>query len=144
MIDDRTFLHTRELPFTSEQIFGAYSDSEKLAAWWGPEGFTNTFEVFEFKPGGSWKFTMHGPNGADYWNECVFESIEPFGTIVIRHDCQPYFTMSIEIVPSESGSLIAITQRFDDAETAARVAKIVGPANEENIDRLTRVLAAHY
>ena len=29
-------------------VFAAFSEANRLAAWWGPDGFTNTFEQFEF------------------------------------------------------------------------------------------------
>jgi uncharacterized protein YndB with AHSA1/START domain len=45
-------------------IFEAFEQPDQLAQWWGPKDFTNTFEQFEFKPGGKWVFGMHGANGA--------------------------------------------------------------------------------
>lgn len=140
MIDERTFFSEREFEFTPDRIFDAIADPEKLARWWGPEGFTNTFDEFDFRPGGSWKFTMHGPNGANFWNESFFESIDTDRAVVIRHDCEPYFTLTIAIEPCGDGSKLTWTQRFDDAETAQRVAAIVGNANEQNLDRLNRIL----
>lgn len=46
------FKSSREIPATPDQIFAAFSDPVRLARWWGPAGFTNTFEVCEFHPGG--------------------------------------------------------------------------------------------
>ena len=59
------------------KVFAAFEQPDRLAQWWGPSGFTNTFEQFEFKPGGRWVFVMHGPNGANYPNESVFREIQP-------------------------------------------------------------------
>lgn len=59
----------RVVPFTVEQVFAAFADPALLARWWGPNGFTNTFAVLEFREGGAWTFTMHGPDGRDYANE---------------------------------------------------------------------------
>ncbi|WP_155898004.1 SRPBCC family protein [Allocoleopsis franciscana] len=39
-----TFKTSREIPATMEQVFAAISDSERLARWWEPAGFTNTFK----------------------------------------------------------------------------------------------------
>jgi uncharacterized protein YndB with AHSA1/START domain len=36
---------------------------------------SNTFHTFEFRPGGSWIFTMHGPDSADYANQSEFVEI---------------------------------------------------------------------
>ena len=62
------FTAAREIPATPEEIFAAFSDPVRLARWWGPAGFTNTFTICEFKPGGQWSFTMHGPDGTNYPN----------------------------------------------------------------------------
>lgn len=50
------FSTRRILPDSPQQVFDAFAQAEVLARWWGPNGFTNTFELFEFKPGGRWKF----------------------------------------------------------------------------------------
>lgn len=47
-------------------VFGAFADPDRLARWWGPKGFANTFQVFDFRPGGTWRFVMHAPDGTDY------------------------------------------------------------------------------
>ena len=54
----------RVLSASPRKVFAAFEQPDQLARWWGPEGFTNTFERFEFEPGGRWVFVMHGPNGA--------------------------------------------------------------------------------
>ena len=52
---------SREIPATPQAVFAAFQDPTRLARWWGPNGNTNTFHRFEFRDGGSWLFTMHGP-----------------------------------------------------------------------------------
>src|SRR5580698_8695194 len=75
----------------SRKVFAAFEQPDQLAKWWGPKDFTNTFEQFEFKPGGRWVFVMHGPNGANYPNESVFREIQPDTRIVIEHVVKPWF-----------------------------------------------------
>lgn len=132
---------SRVLPFSPAAIYAAFSSPELLAQWWGPEGFTNTFEQFEFKTGGQWKFVMHGPDGNSYPNESVFAVLEKDSKIVIDHICAPLFTLTIQLTPAENGTQISWEQVFADAATAQAVKSIVEPANEQNLDRLTRVLA---
>lgn len=138
---DRTLQTSRTLPFTPEAVFGAFASPELLASWWGPDGFSNTFEVFEFKVRGRWKFVMHGPDGQAYPNQSVFLVLEPARLVVIRHDCAPYFTLTVKLAQVAAGTHLSWEQVFDDAKTAQAVQHIVEPANEQNIDRLTRVLA---
>jgi uncharacterized protein YndB with AHSA1/START domain len=80
---------------------------------------------------------MHGPDGTDYPNESEFLEIESNEKVVIRHACQPFFTLTILIVETENGSTVYWTQDFDSEEVANKVAHIVEPANEQNLDRLT-------
>ncbi len=132
----------RVLPFSPQAIYGAFASAPVLASWWGPDGFTNSFETFDFKVGGRWVFTMQGPDGSRYPNQSLFTALEPAQRVVIRHDCPPYFTLTVELSAVAGGTHLRWEQAFDDAKTAQAVKAIVGPANEQNLDRLTRALSA--
>jgi uncharacterized protein YndB with AHSA1/START domain len=132
-----TFRTEREISATPERVFAAFAAPERLAKWWGPKGFRNTFKVCEFSPGGAWQFTMHGPDGTDYWNESVFLEIVHNQKIVIHHVCAPRFHLTVTLAPSASGTHLTWTQQFEEATFAEAVRHIVVPANEENLDRLT-------
>lgn len=140
MAEDRTLRTSRTLPYPPEAIYAAFASANLLASWWGPEGFSNSFEVFEFTTGSRWKFVMHGPDGSSYPNECTFSLLVPDSRLVIRHACPPFFTLTIELTPVSGGTHLSWEQVFEDAETAEAVKQRAGPGNEQNIDRLTRVL----
>ena len=139
---DHVLRTERTLPYAAHHIYEAFKAAPVLASWWGPEGFTNTFDVFEFTPGGRWVFTMHGPDGKNYLNTSRFEVLEPDTRVVICHDCAPHFTLTIALAPVPGGTHLTWHQAFDDAATARAVQSIAGPANEQNLDRLTRALVA--
>jgi uncharacterized protein YndB with AHSA1/START domain len=136
------FHHHRALPFPPERVFDAFAQPELLARWWGPNGFTNTFEVFDFRPGGRWKFVMHGPDGGHYPNESVFLKLDAPSTLVIQHVSQPRFVLTVTLAGQEEGTAISWVQEFEDRAVAARIKHIVEPANEQNLDRLGAVLAS--
>jgi uncharacterized protein YndB with AHSA1/START domain len=138
--DSATFRSERVLPHTQQQIFEAFARPEVLASWWGPSGFTNTFEIFEFRPHGRWKFVMHGPNGSNHPNESLFLELEPPTRLVIQHVSPPHFVLTITLTAHEHGTAVTWAQKFEDSEVAARIKHIVEPANEQNLDRLQRVL----
>jgi uncharacterized protein YndB with AHSA1/START domain len=132
-----TFNTSREIPATAEQVFAAISQPERLARWWGPAGFTNTFHVCEFKNGGRWSFIMHGPDGRKYPNENVFAEIDPPGKVVVQHASEPKYRLSIELVSSAVGTVVSWSQAFESSEVASRLEHIVVPANDQNLERLS-------
>ena len=137
----------RLLNATAKEVFSVFEQPDRLAKWWGPNGFTNTFETFEFKPGGQWKFVMHGPPGnngepgTNYPNESVFKEIIPETRIVIEHVCQPWFTLTISLTPKGDRTLVEWAQQFESPEVAESLRHIIDPCNEQNLDRMEGVLA---
>lgn len=131
-----TFSTTRHLAAEPSAVFAAIESPERLARWWGPNGFSNHFEVCDFQPGGKWVFRMIGPDGTAYANESVFSRIEPGRCVVIQHICAPFFELTITLAQSGQGTLVSWDQVFADASVAQAVRHIVEPANEQNLDRL--------
>ncbi len=126
-------------------VFDAIRDPQRLARWWGPAGFSNRFESFDFRVGGRWVFVMRGPDGTEYPNTCEFEAIETDRQVVIAHVVAPLFTLTLTLDaqgPQGTQTLIDWKQTFESAEMAQRLRAIVEPANEQNLDRLEAVLQA--
>lgn len=73
---DRELAISRVINAPRELVFEAWTKPEHLINWWGPNGFTNTFQEVNIKPGGRWRFIMHGPDGRNYPNEIVYHEIE--------------------------------------------------------------------
>jgi len=139
---DREFFHTRLLNGPREKVFRAFADPAHLARWWGPAGFSNTFEIFEFRPGGLWRFVMHGPDGANYPNESVFLDIVAPERIVLEHLSKGHhFILTITFSERGAQTLLGWRQLFDTAAHRDRIAPVVQGANEENLDRLAAELA---
>ncbi|MGC4000561.1 MAG: SRPBCC domain-containing protein [Anaeromyxobacter sp.] len=138
--DARTLATSRHLDAMPAQILAAFSDADRLARWWGPRDFRNTFHVFEPRPGGQWRFTMHGPTGGNYQNESAFEAFDA-QRIVIRHRSHPYYTLTVTLTPEGGGTRLGWRQTFDTDSDYRKVERFARPANEENLDRLTAELA---
>lgn len=132
-----TFSTSRDLPASPDQVFAALSAPARLARWWGPAGFTSTVEVCELRVGGRWSYVMHGPDGGHYANESHFVAIDPPRRLVIHHVSEPRFLLTIGLSPVATGTRVSWEQVFENPAVAERVAHIVAPANEQNLDRLT-------
>ena len=139
---DNEIISERMLSATPAQIFAAYRDPQRLARWWGPNGFSSTFHEFEFRAGGQWKFTLRGPDGVDYYNESEFvELVEP--TRVVLDHLRPMhrFRMTMTFTPEAGGTRIMWRMEFETADEVARIKSFVLDANQQNFDRLAAELA---
>lgn len=132
---------SRELNVPLEILYQAFANPLILKKWWGPEGFTNTIHEFDLRPGGNWILTMHGPEKGKYENSSVFKIVTPFQLVSWTRLSQPLFDMEVIFEEIEqSKSKIAFRMIFNTIEECAKMKNFVLPKNEENFDRLERVL----
>ena len=134
--DGCELIATRVLPWAPAEVCAAWLDPQRLALWWGPRGFSNTFETCEPRPGGDWRFVMHGPDGKDYPNESRFTRIVADQLFEVEHLGGHHFVLTIELRPHAQGTTVAWRQTFDTTEHYNRLAEFVAAANEQNLERL--------
>ena len=139
---DREIVSTRVLPWPRERVFRAWTEPHHLARWWGPKGFTNTFQEFDLRPGGCWQFVMHGPNGADYPNQSVFVEIVKPERIVFDHVSSPAFQVTATFDEEAGKTRLTFRMLFGTAAECDKVKGFAVAANEENFDRLEAELAS--
>jgi uncharacterized protein YndB with AHSA1/START domain len=118
------------------QVFAAMSDAARVALWWGPEGFTNTIHQFDFRDGGTWLLTMHGPDGKDYPNESRFTRLVPSELFEIEHLGGHHFILTIALQAHDEGTQVHWRQTFDTVEHYEQIAQFVAGANEQNLKKL--------
>lgn len=132
----------RDFATPRERVFEAFSNPHHLIHWWGPKGFTNTFHEFDLRPGGAWRFVMHGPDGTDYPNGKDFVEVVPPERIVFDHsDPQHRFRMTMTFAENLQGTTLTWRMRFESAADHAKLKDFIAAANEENFDRLAAYLA---
>jgi uncharacterized protein YndB with AHSA1/START domain len=125
--DPRSIVGTRVFDAPRALVFSAWTDPKYLAQWWGPNGFTTTTHAFDFRPGGVWRFVMHGPDGRDYQNRITFDEIVPPERIAYRHsggdDVEPVqFSQTVTFQDLGNGqTLLTWHGTFPSAEERARV-----------------------
>jgi len=82
---DREIVITRSFDAPRELVWQAMTDPRHVVHWWGPRGFTTTIEKMDVRPGGVWKHTMRGPDGANYPNKSIFKEVVKPERIVYCH-----------------------------------------------------------
>jgi len=121
--DPRSIIGIREFDAPRDLVFSVWTDAKHLARC-GPNGFTTTTSRFEFRPGGVWRFVMHGPDGRDYQNRVTFDEIVPPERIVYRHgggdDVEPVQFRQTVIFEDLGGRRTRITWRGDFPSAAER------------------------
>jgi uncharacterized protein YndB with AHSA1/START domain len=132
----RADIRSRLIAAPPQAVWAAIADPQRIARWWGPDGFRNSIHEFDFVPGGRWRLTMHGPDGKDYPNESRFLRILSGHLFEIEHFSVHHFVLSIELKPEGDGTRVAWRQRFDTAADYERLAAFVAAANEQNLNRL--------
>ena len=135
IVTTRTFNYPRNI------VYKAWTDPDHLKNWWGPLGFTNTFHVFDFKVGGEWIFTMHGPEKGNYPNHCTFVAIQEPELLVWDRQSKPIFQVEVVFdAIAENETKVTFKQKFETPEECNKLRKYVPEKNEENMDKLDEEL----
>lgn len=107
-------------------VWDAWTVLEQVERWWGPRGFTLTTHSKDLRPGGTWRYTMHGPDGVDYPNVTLYHEVEPLRRLVYDHgatdETPPLFRVTAtftETAPDKT--TLEIVSAFPSAEVAAEM-----------------------
>ena len=130
-----------------KMVWDAWVDPAQVAQWWGPRGFTLTTKQKDVRPGGTWTYTMHGPDGVDWPNITFFHEVEKHKKLVYDHGASentpPLFRVSVEF--SDLGgkkTQMEMTMILATAEAAKETAKFIKKAGGNSTwDRLAEFLA---
>ncbi len=133
MVSSRTDAETlsltmvAEFPASPERVWQVWEDPRQLERWWGPPGYPATFPEHDFRPGGSSRYFMTGPDGEK--NLCWWRTVEidrPFRLVFQEgfadESWQPVAEMGamtgevlFEPLP-DGGTRMTTTSRFESVE----------------------------
>ncbi len=145
ILADRLMVTTRLFDAPRELVFDAWTIPHHVAQWWGPNGFANTIYEMDVRPGGVWRFVMHGPDGVDYQNKNVFLEVVKPERLVFLHVSGPLFRMTVNF--DEIGGKTKVTMRmlFETAALRIKVAEQFGAVEgaKQTLARLDQFLTAN-
>lgn len=133
---DCEIVTTRTFNAPKKVLFSAWSNPNHLKNWWGPKGFSNTFNEFDFREGGKWDFIMHGPDKGNYHNQCEFIRIDTPNLIFWKRHSKPLFNVLFTFEENEGNTKVVFKMIFDTPEECSKLKPYVVDKNEENFDRL--------
>lgn len=128
-----------------QSVWDAWTDPEQVAQWWGPRGFTLTTHSKDLRPGGTWVYTMHGPDGTDYPNATYYHEVRERELLVYDHGASegkpPLFRVSVSFKASGKQTEMEMTMTLPTPEAAEEIRKLVKRAGGESTwDRLAEYL----
>lgn len=81
----RPFTVTRTFDAPRPLVWKAFTEADRMAAWWGPPGTTLRHSSMDLQPGGRYHFHSEFPDGKSVWGVFVYREITPMDRIVYLH-----------------------------------------------------------
>jgi uncharacterized protein YndB with AHSA1/START domain len=128
---DREIVLSRVLDAPRDLVWQAWTDPAQVVQWWGPQGFTTTTREINVRPGGVWRFVMHGPDGRDYLNRIVFDEVVRPERLTYRHagegaDEGVNFTTTVTFAERGGRTELTLRMVFPSTEDRDRVIRDYG------------------
>lgn len=67
----------REFAAPVGKVWAAWTQSELLDQWWAPRPWKARTKSQDFREGGTWLYTMVGPEGEEHWAKLDYRTIDP-------------------------------------------------------------------
>ena len=120
----------RVLDAPRETVWQAWTQAGHIAKWWGPQGFSTTIHEMDVRPGGEWRYIMHGPDGTDYPNKVTYLEVEKPSRLVFLlsddyedPDKNEHFRSVVTFDERDGKTEITMRMVFDSPEEYQRVVK---------------------
>jgi uncharacterized protein YndB with AHSA1/START domain len=126
-------------------VWEAWVEPEQAAQWWGPRGFTLTTHSKDLRAGGSWVYTMHGPDGTDYPNIAKYLEVEEHSRLVYDHgasaDRPALFRVTVQFSEMKGKTRMEMSMALPTPEAAEETKKFIKKAGgNATWDRLAEYL----
>lgn len=130
-----------------KMVWEAWTNPEQTAKWWGPRGFTITTHKTDIRTGGTWDYTMHGPDGIDYPNKTKFLEVEKYSRMVYDHggndEKNPLFRVTVNFSELAGKTKMEMTMTLPTPEALEETKKIIKKADGYSTwDRLAEYLSS--
>lgn len=139
---------TRIYDASVKAVWDAWTEPDQVAKWWGPRGFTLTTHSKDLRPGGTWDYTMHGPDGTDYPNLTTYHEVKPHALLIYDHggskDRPPMFRVTARFTEIKPGiqTKLEMTMTLPTVEAARETRAFIKKARGESTwDRLDEYLS---
>ena len=74
-VDSHELIITHIINAPRNLVWQAWSESERLAKWWGPKDFKMQVINLDFRSGGIFRYSMVSPEGQKMWGKFMYHEI---------------------------------------------------------------------
>jgi len=117
---DLEIVMTRVFDAPRHLVFEAHTKCEHIKQWWGPREFTVASCDIDLRPGGSWRFVQHGPDGKEYAFRGEYHEIVPDERLVRTFEFEQMLGhVSLEtltLVEEDGKTILRSASLFDSVE----------------------------
>jgi uncharacterized protein YndB with AHSA1/START domain len=117
---EREIVGTHLFDAPRDLVWKMWTDRYHVAQWWGPKGFWTTIHEMDVRPGGEWRFIMHGPDGRDYHNRIIFREVRKPDLLVYENspdkDTEPVrFVTTVSLTEEGERTRVRVQMIFPTA-----------------------------
>jgi uncharacterized protein YndB with AHSA1/START domain len=104
---------TRVFDAPRSLVFKAWTEPDRAARWWGPQGFTTLHCTMDVRIGGAFRVCMRSPDGTEYWKQGVYREVSEPERLV--------FTFAWEDAEGKPGHETVVTVTFAEHGAKTRL-----------------------
>lgn len=124
---DREIVLSRVIDAPPVVAYGAWTDADRFASWFGPDGFSTTVREMDPRVGHCTKFDMVAPDGTIFTNRFQYLDVVPHERLVMDHgsdqDNSPdRFRVTVTFDAQDNGkTVVTLRQLHQTAEMRTQV-----------------------
>lgn len=143
---DNEVIHTRFFRAPRQLVWEAWTKTEHLEKWWGPDGFTISTHNLSVAPKGNWNFLMTG-HGKEYPNQVVYQDVVEPERLSFRNGdpADKYsFMVYVEFKEHPDGTVLTMRTVLQSAAILDELDRTVGAieGGKQTLNKLETYLQA--
>lgn len=121
----KPFVITRVFDAPRDLVWKAWTETERMAKWWGPKGCSVVVSDMDLRPDGRYHYGMRMPDGSEMWGKFIYREVSPPERLVLvdsfsdkdgnitRHPMSAEWPLemltTITFVPKGKGTEVTVT-----------------------------------
>ncbi len=125
---------TRTFDAPQAQVWKAWTDPQIMDQWWAPAPWKAKTKSMDFRPGGTWLYSMNGPDGEQHWSRADFKEINP----ITSYSAADMFTDEMGN-PNPEMPVMQWTVHFAPKGSQTEVKSVISYQSEEDMLKIVEM-----